>query len=110
MAFLGQVPVKVRGPVAASDYIVPSGENDGVGVAVALEDLTLKQATQMVGVAWETAEAKGVKLINTVVGASAGQARAEAIIQLQQSQLATLRQENAELESRLAALEQLSEK
>ncbi|MDZ7765197.1 MAG: hypothetical protein U5K00_12340 [Melioribacteraceae bacterium] len=33
VAFMGQVPVKVIGIVKTGDYILPSGLNDGVGIA-----------------------------------------------------------------------------
>jgi hypothetical protein len=32
IAYVGRVPVRVRGPVACGDYITPSGRNDGTGV------------------------------------------------------------------------------
>ena len=34
VAFMGQVPVLVAGKVKAGDFIIPSGLNDGVGLAV----------------------------------------------------------------------------
>jgi hypothetical protein len=68
IAFLGQVPVKVRGPVQAGDYIVPSGRNDGTGVAVGTS--TAVQG-QIVGRAWESSDAAGVKRIRTAVGLDA---------------------------------------
>jgi len=52
VAFVGQVPVRVRGAVAAGDYIVPSGLADGTGVAIAPGDLTVANLSQIVGKAW----------------------------------------------------------
>lgn len=49
VAFIGQVPVMVRGRVAAGDYIVASGRNDGFGIGVRPEDLTLEQLPQILG-------------------------------------------------------------
>jgi hypothetical protein len=68
IAFLGQVPVKVRGVVNAGDYIVPSGLNDGTGIAVSPNTLKPEHYNQIVGRAWESSSELGVKLINTVVG------------------------------------------
>lgn len=68
VAFLGQAPVKVQGPVRSGDYIVPSGQNDGVGVAVSPGNLTSAHCARIVGRAWEASEEDGIKLINTVVG------------------------------------------
>ena len=40
VAFLGQVPVRVRGPVNAGDLLVASGLNDGTAVAISPNQLT----------------------------------------------------------------------
>ena len=68
VTFLGQVPVKVRGAVKAGDYIIPSGKNEGIGIAVPPKELTAAQVIHMVGRAWESSQDKGIKLINTAVG------------------------------------------
>ena len=68
VAFLGQVAVKVRGAVREGDYIVASGLNDGTGRAVSPQQLGPEHLTQILGRAWESAEAEGVHKINTVVG------------------------------------------
>jgi hypothetical protein len=72
-AFLGQVPVRVRGPVTPGDYILPSGRNDGWGIAVAPEAIQPEDYRQIVGVAW-IREPKGpeAKLINVAVGLDDG--------------------------------------
>ncbi|MBN1449271.1 MAG: hypothetical protein JXA28_15195 [Bacteroidetes bacterium] len=67
-AFLGQVPVKVVGPVAVGDYIIPSGQNNGVGIAVDPSDLTAEQASRVIGVAWSSVEAGRPGYANTAVG------------------------------------------
>lgn len=61
VAFMGQVPVKVRGIVQSGDYIIPSGLNDGVGIA------TKKRTAKCVGQAWETSLDKGVKKIRCFI-------------------------------------------
>ena len=53
VAFMGQVPVRIRGEVSKGDYILPFGEHDGTGVAVSPEDILLEQIPQIIGVAWE---------------------------------------------------------
>src|SRR5206468_2073584 len=63
-AFMGQVPVKVRGLVRAGDYIIPSGLNDGTGIAVSPQVLSAVQSMQAVGKAWESADGEGLNLIN----------------------------------------------
>jgi hypothetical protein len=68
VAFLGQVLVKVRGRVRAGECIVPSGADDGVGIAVPAEKLTPQQAGQIVGQAWETSEKEEVRRVLVAVG------------------------------------------
>ncbi len=71
VAFLGQVPVKVRGIVHKGDFIVASGRNDGVGMALAPGSITPKQFTTVLGRAWSASEGQGVNLIKVAVGLSA---------------------------------------
>lgn len=68
VAFIGRAPAKVRGQVQLGDYIVPSGRNDGVGVAVSPDKLTSAHCARLVGRAWQSSEDEGVKLIDTSVG------------------------------------------
>lgn len=68
IAFLGQVKVKVVGAVTAGDYILPSGNDDGVGIAVHPEDMNLKDYGRIVGVAWESAEEAPLNLVNCSIG------------------------------------------
>ena len=69
VAFMGQVPVKVFGKVSIGDYIVPSGNNDGLGRAISPSKINSKDIKKIVGVAWEASEQKyGLKLINIAVG------------------------------------------
>ena len=69
VAFMGQVPVKVYGKVSIGDYIIPSGKNDGIGIAIKPELIKASQLKQIVGVAWESnANPNSFNLINTAVG------------------------------------------
>jgi hypothetical protein len=69
VALVGQVPTRVRGAVQAGDYIVPSGLNDGTGVAIAPEAVLRREdSASIVGRAWESSSDEAVKLINTAVG------------------------------------------
>ena len=67
-AFLGQVPVKVVGPVQVGDYILPSGKNNGLGVAIAPSELTAVQAAKVVGIAWSSLPAGTPGYVNAAVG------------------------------------------
>jgi hypothetical protein len=68
IAFLGQVPVKVRGVVNAGDYLIPSGAHDGMAIAVAPDKLTPAQRRQVLGTAWSSGEGEGVHTIKAAVG------------------------------------------
>ena len=69
IAFMGQVPVKVKGGAKVGDYILPSGEDDGLAIAVAPEHMKVKDYRRIVGVAWSNSEpGKFVNYINTAVG------------------------------------------
>lgn len=94
VALTGQAKIKVRGVVRAGDFIVPSGANDGFGIAVGLEDLTAEQAAQIVGRALESGNGGEV---NALVGLPRDAVWA-ALLQQKDTRISAL-------EARLAALE-----
>ena len=101
---MGQVPVKVRGPVRAGDFIIPSGLNDGTGVAVSPEDLTAEQVWQIVATAWESSDDSGLKKINAVVGLNRPELVISKLMQTVQEQRAELNELN-KLRAKLQKLE-----
>ncbi|MBO3116744.1 hypothetical protein J4050_08300 [Winogradskyella sp. DF17] len=108
VAFMGQVPVKVYGKVNKGDYIIPSGRNDGIGLAVSPEKITLKDINNIVGVAWEeNNEASAFNLINVVVGTNTNDnnhivERLEAKITTQQLEIDALKNKMNEILDALA--------
>jgi hypothetical protein len=68
IAFMGQIPVKVMGPVNIGDYIVARSEIPGYGVAIPARQMTTADYRLAVGRAWETKTSTGPKMVNTVVG------------------------------------------
>lgn len=74
IAFLGQVPVKVRGPVRAGMFLVPSGGDDGVAVAVGEDALDADTAAKVVARAWQSDAGRGVRTVRAVVGLGASEA------------------------------------
>jgi hypothetical protein len=78
VAFMGQVPVRVVGPVMVGDYILPSGNNDGVGIAVHPQDMQLGDYPRVIGVAWESAEDAPLNVVNTAVGINTSEMGAKA--------------------------------
>ncbi|MBL7964110.1 MAG: hypothetical protein JNM31_09750 [Flavobacteriales bacterium] len=68
VGFMGQVPVKVRGPVNVGDYVLPSGFSDGTGRAVAPDAMTLDDYAHIVGVAWSATQNPFLDYINVAIG------------------------------------------
>lgn len=69
IAFMGQAPVKVIGTVTKGDYILPSGNGDGLAIAVAPDAMQAKDYGRIIGIAWEDSDGKELyKYINTAVG------------------------------------------
>ncbi len=96
VAFIGQVPVKVRGPVAIGDYIVASELGDGTAVAISPSAIALEHGRLTVGRAWEASDDEGVKQINTAVGLPESASTAAALartVSSQQEQINELRRE-----------------
>ncbi|MBF9252717.1 hypothetical protein I2I11_05410 [Pontibacter sp. 172403-2] len=90
VAFMGQVPVKVVGNVSVGDYIVPSGNNDGFGVAIHPADMILENYKKIVGVAWSAAKSnESFSLVNVAVGINAND-MAQKLVQ-QQAELEHMR-------------------
>lgn len=68
IAFMGQVPVKVMGPVASGDYIIGNKLTPGYGVAKNPDVMTVEDFKYAVGRSWEKIDRTGPFLVNTVVG------------------------------------------
>ena len=68
IAFLGQVPIRINGPVRKGDYILPSGENDGTGFAVSPEVISMRQVPLIVAVAWEEGTNEFFNIVNCSIG------------------------------------------
>lgn len=72
IAFMGQVPVKVLGPVHTGDFIVASKQISGYGLAVHPKSMTPQDFKTAVGRSWDENLNEGPKMINTVVGVHNG--------------------------------------
>ncbi|TGV04744.1 hypothetical protein [Flavivirga rizhaonensis] len=68
VAFLGQVPVRVVGKVNIGDYILPSGNNDGTGIAVSPKNMEVNDYRSILGVAWEASRNEAFGYINVAIG------------------------------------------
>lgn len=68
VAFLGQVPVKIIGKAQIGDYIIPSGNNNGFGIAVSPDKIQPDQFMKIVGIAWSESITESINYINVAVG------------------------------------------
>lgn len=68
VAFMGQVPVRVLGPVKSGDLLVPSGLGDGTARAVSPESLAPEHVASVIGRAWESARGRGEHRVVASIG------------------------------------------
>ena len=66
VSFLGQVAVKVVGPVQAGDWLIPSGLENGTALAVSPDRVKLQDL--IIGRALESKDDNGDYTINTLIG------------------------------------------
>jgi hypothetical protein len=104
VAFVGQVPAKVRGPVEVGDLIVASGNGDGTARAVAPGDYHRSKHGPIAGQAWSAKNTSEVGEVTVAVGLGRSGAVAKKM-EDQRERIAALEAENEEFEERLAALE-----
>lgn len=99
VAFLGQVDVRVRGAVQAGDFLVASGADDGVAVAVPAAALTSDQAGRVLGRAWASTS-EDSSLVRALVSLSPNEAALHqelaALRRQQGADMADLRREHQE--------------
>jgi hypothetical protein len=93
VAFVGQVPVRVRGPVRAGDLVVASGRGDGTALAVPEEGASSVQLGRVVGHAWASVGGSGVHSVRVAVGTGLGPT------------VQALSRQNRSLQARVAVLE-----
>ena len=91
VAFMGQVPVRVQGEVEIGDYILPSGDLNGYGKAIAQNEIELDEIPQIVGVAWERGEDPYFNVVNASVGL--GKSGMEEMVSIISEELDDLRYE-----------------
>ena len=99
VAFVGQIPVKVRGTVETGDLIVPSGEADGTGRAVPADAWTPGDGP-VVGRAWDATDVEAVDRVTVAVGLETG-AELEATVDHHGERIAALDRANDRLRGAL---------
>ncbi|HXH18650.1 MAG TPA: hypothetical protein VNJ07_06160, partial [Chitinophagales bacterium] len=91
IAFLGQVKAKVYGRVTIGDYILPSGRNDGYGMAVSPANMKPGDYRRIVGRAWSASDNDLMSYVNVLVGLN-GSELAE-VAERQQKEIDALKSE-----------------
>ena len=91
VAFMGQVPVHVLGKVTMGDYILPSGNNDGLAKAVHPTKMTADDYYKMIGMAWSTSTNDLYSQINVAIGLNDGDI--SKLVSEQQQEIEKLHQE-----------------
>lgn len=102
ISFMGQVPCIVRGQVGVGDFIVPSGLNDGTGVAVAPAKLTASLADRVVGRAWSSSTSNDFGIVNVAVGLNANETAH--LVRAQQDEIDTLKRDASAMRAELDQL------
>ncbi|OZV67537.1 hypothetical protein CA834_11335 [Winogradskyella aurantia] len=112
VAFMGQVPVNVFGKVEIGDYILPSGKNDGVGIAIKPSDIVASQLKNIVGVAWsQTDNTFGISKVNVAVGVNKNDSgliieKLENKVNQQAREITTLKNQIENILVKIAAIEE----
>ena len=99
IAFVGQIPVKIMGPVQTGDFILGHPETPGYGIARQPDLITPEELKLVVGRAWETRLSAGPKMVNTLVGIDNGYMAI--MLQKQQARLQLVDDRLAMIEARL---------
>jgi hypothetical protein len=107
VAFIGQVDVRVVGLVNVGDFIIPSGRNDGCGIAASPSNITSEQSLQVAGVAWSASQPDSYGIVNVAVGMNSNElaylvARQDKIIDEQNKKVSAL-QSQVETMNRILA-------
>lgn len=116
VAFMVQTPIKVLGDVNVGDFLIPSGMDNGLAIAVSRDRIRVDQLKQVIGVAWDdNKEIYG--LVNAAVGLTTADVssvmerqytsltKAEDRIQNLTAQNRTLENQVAELTSQIGQLQ-----
>lgn len=102
VAFMGQVPVHVFGKVKTGDYILPSGKNNGFGIAVTPANMKAEDYDKIVGVAWSESKSDGYGQVNVAIGLNSGEI--SRVVTKQNKEIVELKSKIKETNSILAKL------
>lgn len=102
VAFMGQVPVYVLGNVKTGDYILPSGKNNGLAIAISPDKMKPEDYQNIVGMAWSASTNSAVSLINVAIGLNTGDI--SKLVAEQNKEISSLKAQISETNNILAKL------
>ena len=92
--------MKVKGDVFAGDYILPSGDNNGIGIGVSKSDLKAVDYKNIIGVAWTSSLENEYDIVKIAIGLNSNDIAD--FVDKQQQQINSLEERVALIESKLA--------
>jgi hypothetical protein len=104
VAFMGQVLVRISGKVYPGDLILPSGKNDGVGIAVSPGNIEPDQYHKIVGIAWSESLSDLSGFVNIAVGINAN-----ILAQLGTAQEKKLKEQEAEIKTLRSQVDKMND-
>ncbi len=99
VAFMGQVPVRVLGKVNLGDYILPSGGNNGLGMAITPANMKAEDYKKIVGVAWSAGNNADLNVVKVAVGLNTNSLAS--VIEKQAEEIRSLKQSVAKTDEKL---------
>lgn len=103
VGFMGQIPVLVMGGCQSGDYLVPSGNGDGIAQAISPEDLRVEHMNLILGRALEDSTEERIDLVNTLIGVKTNEWAV--LFEQHDERLQALEDENVRLASENRALQ-----
>jgi hypothetical protein len=107
VSFIGQVYVNVVGPVKSGEYIIPSGRNDGTGIAISSNQVSNSNFQSVVGQAWETSEQTEKRLVKVGITAftipNANYKENTDRLKIAESQIIALKEQLKKLEDKIGS-------
>ncbi|MGE4169209.1 MAG: hypothetical protein AB7F28_00630 [Candidatus Margulisiibacteriota bacterium] len=101
VAFLGQVAIKVKGIVQPGDYLIPSGLNDGIAIAISPRAVTSSTVDKILGRAMMAQSGQGVHEVKAMVGFPHGAisvVEQGALVEALRDEAQSMRQANQKME------------
>ena len=101
IAFLGQVPVKVKDEVISGDYLIPSGDNLGYAIGISKDEIQPNQFKHIIGIAWSSSIINHYDYVKMAIGLNSNDLAD--LVSSQQTQINALDRRLKAIENNLAS-------